>query len=77
MAMTTHSRACATAAGGFVFQQYYLPAKLTALENVTLPLVYRNETQAAMEVRGMEMLRQVGMGARGQHRPSELSGGHQ
>lgn len=62
---------------GFVFQQYHLLAKLTALENVTLPLVYRNETQAAMEARGMEMLRQVGMGARGHHRPSELSGGQQ
>lgn len=62
---------------GFVFQQYHLLAKLTALDNVVIPLVYRGENEALMRERGMEMLRRVGMGERAHHKPSELSGGQQ
>lgn len=62
---------------GFVFQQYNLLARLTALENVIIPLVYRGETEQRMKERGMEMLRRVGMDDRATHRPSELSGGQQ
>jgi putative ABC transport system ATP-binding protein len=62
---------------GFVFQQYLLLAKLTALENVAIPLVYRGESEALMQERSMELLRRVGMAERARHRPSELSGGQQ
>ena len=64
---------------GFVFQQYHLLPKLTALENVLVPLVYRPGAPPAAEARerGLEMLRLVGMGERGHHKPSELSGGQQ
>lgn len=62
---------------GFVFQQYNLLARLTALENVIIPLVYRGESESRMKERGMEMLRRVGMDDRAKHRPSELSGGQQ
>lgn len=62
---------------GFVFQQYHLLAKLSALENVTMPLVYRGESEAVMRERGLEKLRLVGMDSRSGHKPSELSGGQQ
>lgn len=62
---------------GFVFQQYHLLAKLSALENVMLPLVYRGESEGRMKLAAMEKLRQVGMDSRSHHRPSELSGGQQ
>lgn len=64
---------------GFVFQQYHLLAKLTALENVLVPLVYRPGAPAPAQARerGLEMLKLVGMGERAHHRPSELSGGQQ
>lgn len=62
---------------GFVFQQYHLLSKLTALENVGIPLVYRGESAKIMEERGMELLRRVGMEGRAHHKPSELSGGQQ
>ena len=62
---------------GFVFQQYHLLAKLSALENVMLPLVYRGESEAHMRSVALEKLEQVGMDTRSHHRPSELSGGQQ
>jgi putative ABC transport system ATP-binding protein len=62
---------------GFVFQQYNLLARLTALENVIIPLIYRGESDAIMKERGMEILRRVGMADRAGHKPSELSGGQQ
>ncbi len=62
---------------GFVFQQYFLLAKLTALENVQLPMVYRGESSPAVRERAMELLRRVGMHERAHHRPAELSGGQQ
>ena len=62
---------------GFVFQQYHLLSKLSALENVMLPLVYRGGSDKSMREVAMEKLRQVGMENRSHHRPSELSGGQQ
>lgn len=62
---------------GFVFQQYHLLSKLTALENVMVPLVYRREGANIRQDRGMELLRRVGMDGRAHHKPSELSGGQQ
>ncbi|GIP54088.1 peptide ABC transporter ATP-binding protein [Paenibacillus vini] len=62
---------------GFIFQQFNLLPKLTAFENVELPLIYRNvpykERKKAIE----ESLRLVGLAYRMHHKPSELSGGQQ
>ena len=60
---------------GFVFQDYNLLSRATALANVELPLIYggsRNKRQPAMEA-----LERVGLGARAKHKPTELSGGEQ
>lgn len=62
---------------GFVFQQYHLLPKLTALENVMMPLVYRGESEAQMHEQSMDKLRLVGMAGKSGHKPSELSGGQQ
>ena len=61
---------------GFVFQQYQLLSRLTAQENVELPLVYRPGEQARRGT-GLAYLERVGMGDRAGHRPTELSGGQQ
>ena len=62
---------------GFVFQQFNLLARLTALDNVGLPLLYRGVSLEERRARGREMLDRVGMGERWHHRPGELSGGQQ
>lgn len=62
---------------GFVFQQYFLLSRLTALENVALPLVYRGDKVNNTLERCMELLKRVGMDDRAHHRPNELSGGQQ
>lgn len=62
---------------GFVFQQYFLLSRLTALENVALPLVYRGDKDASSHERCTELLKRVGMADRAHHRPNELSGGQQ
>ena len=62
---------------GFVFQQYQLLSRLTALANVLLPLVYRPEPTPDAERRGLAMLERVGMAERAHHKPPELSGGQQ
>jgi len=62
---------------GFVFQQYFLLSRLTALENVALPLVYRGDKGSNSHERCMELLKRVGMDDRAHHRPNELSGGQQ
>ncbi len=62
---------------GFVFQQYFLLSRLTALENVALPLVYRGDKDNNTLERCMELLKRVGMDDRAHHRPNELSGGQQ
>ncbi len=64
---------------GFVFQQFNLLARTTALENVKLPLVYsRNpEWQAKANEMAQQRLKEVGLGERMEHVPSQLSGGQQ
>ena len=62
---------------GFVFQSFHLLPRLTAWENVAVPLVYRGTGSAAMRRRAHEMLDKVGMEERAGHRPGELSGGQQ
>jgi putative ABC transport system ATP-binding protein len=63
---------------GFVFQQFHLLARSTALENVALPLAYRGGIPAAERLeRAAAALERVGLGDRMGHRPRELSGGQQ
>jgi putative ABC transport system ATP-binding protein len=62
---------------GFVFQQYHLLPKLTALENVGVPLSYRGIKEAEIKKRGMEYLAKVDVQERAGHRPNEMSGGQQ
>jgi predicted ABC-type transport system involved in lysophospholipase L1 biosynthesis ATPase subunit len=62
---------------GFVFQSYNLLPELDALENVCLPALLGRGLRDAVQARGTELLRAVGLGARLEHRPSELSGGEQ
>ncbi|HEX3033135.1 MAG TPA: ABC transporter ATP-binding protein [Bacillota bacterium] len=62
---------------GFVFQSFNLLPKLTALENVELPLIYRGMNGTARRAAAMEALDRVGLSNRVTHRPSELSGGQQ
>ncbi len=62
---------------GFVFQQFNLLPKLTALENVCLPLIYRGMKEKEQLKRARDSLYLVGMDDRRNHKPSELSGGQQ
>lgn len=62
---------------GFVFQSFNLLSKLTALENVELPLTYAGRKGSARRNRAMETLKSVGLEKRMHHRPAELSGGQQ
>lgn len=60
---------------GFVFQNFNLLSKISALENVALPLVYAGAEKKMRLRRAAELLDSVGLGARANHLPSELSGG--
>lgn len=62
---------------GFVFQQFNLLPKLTALHNVALPLTYRNLSQEEIEDRVQRVLQKVGMQDYARHKPTQLSGGQQ
>ena len=62
---------------GFVFQQFNLLPKLTALQNVALPLIYRGTVEKERVRTAREVLDKVGMLDRQNHKPSELSGGQQ
>ena len=60
---------------GFVFQTFNLLPRSTALENVALPLVYAGWGKEARLTRASEVLEQVGLGDRMDHKPNQLSGG--
>ena len=60
---------------GFVFQSFHLLATLSACENVQVPMVESPLSRKDREQRAIQLLEQVGLGERVQHRPSELSGG--
>lgn len=62
---------------GFVFQQFNLLARATALENVELPMVYAGLGRRERRRRARKALAQVGLSEREHHRPSQLSGGQQ
>ena len=60
---------------GFVFQEFNLLSRATALSNIELPLIYGGNRHKRQ--RAMEALERVGLGPRAKHKPTELSGGEQ
>ena len=62
---------------GFVFQQFHLLSDATALENVTLPMIYAGVNPAQREERAKSALQKVGLSERMYNRPNQLSGGQQ
>ncbi|MCH8329554.1 MAG: ABC transporter ATP-binding protein, partial [Nanoarchaeota archaeon] len=62
---------------GFIFQQFNLINTLTALENVTLPMIFQNVPSEERIRKAKELLEMVELGDRMYHKPTELSGGQQ
>ncbi len=62
---------------GFVFQRFYLMPALTALENIELPMAEAKVSRGERVARARELLAYVGLDARVEHRPAQLSGGEQ
>jgi putative ABC transport system ATP-binding protein len=62
---------------GFIFQSFQLLPRLTALQNVELPMIYAGVGPEQRRARAGELLDRVGLGARKGHRPTQLSGGQQ
>ena len=62
---------------GFVFQQFNLLARTSALENVSLPLIYNGTTEPKIQEKAKEALKRVDLGDRLHHHPNQLSGGQQ
>lgn len=62
---------------GFIFQAYHLLPMLTALENVSLPLVFRNQGREKREMEAKKMLEQVGLKGYENRKPGQMSGGQQ
>ena len=62
---------------GFVFQNFNLIAKMSAEENVELPLIYQGVKRAERQARVREAIERVGLTKRAKHQPTELSGGQQ
>lgn len=62
---------------GFIFQSFFLLPRLSAIQNVMLPLMYRGVDRKIAHDKAINMLKKVSMDHRANHRPSELSGGQQ
>jgi len=62
---------------GFVFQAHHLLPEFTALENVMIPALIAGKSRKKASSEAMELLEQLGLGERTNHKPSELSGGEQ
>lgn len=62
---------------GFVFQGFNLLPRMTALENVKLPMLYNGIHPSLRDEKAMDALEMVGLGDRAQHQPQQLSGGQQ
>ena len=62
---------------GFIFQQFNLLGKMTALENVQIPLIYQGKTNEEAKEIAYELLERVGLKGRENHVPNQLSGGQQ
>ena len=62
---------------GYIFQTFNLIPVMTALENVTLPMIFAGVSVSERNKRGMELLSKVGLDQRADHKPNELSGGQQ
>ncbi len=60
---------------GFVFQNFNLIGRQTALKNVELPMLYAGMSKRQRETKARQLLEEVGMGERMRHKPNELSGG--
>ncbi len=60
---------------GFIFQQFHLLPRITALENAELPLIYAGKRH--LKERALERIKEVGLAQRADHQPNELSGGEQ
>src|SRR5439155_11082471 len=60
---------------GFVFQQFNLLPRLTAVENVALPLVYAGVPKKIRTQKALEVLNKVNLADRSHHKPNEMSGG--
>lgn len=62
---------------GYIFQTFNIIQVMTALENVTLPMIFAGVNNDAAVAKGIQLLKLVGLGDRFRHKPSELSGGQQ
>lgn len=62
---------------GFVFQSYNLIPTLSALENITMPLLFKGLSKVKRKKAGQTMLKAIGLADRSKHKPSEMSGGQQ
>src|SRR5919205_1005484 len=62
---------------GYIFQTFNLIMVMTALENVTLPMIFAGIPSDEAAEKGMDLLKTVGLGERLHHKPTELSGGQQ
>ena len=62
---------------GFIFQTFNLLPRLTAQENVEIPMIYKGLSERVRRERARELLESVGLGERINHRPTQLSGGEQ